>query len=143
MINVAKINLDTPLEVLNGLSKGTLMESLGITYTKIEDGLVEGEMPIDKRTIQPIGILHGGATLAFAETLGGLGSAVLIDVLKYTAVGTQVSANHLGMAKGGKVKGIASIIHRGKRTHVWNIDIIGDDERLISSVRMTNHIIER
>lgn len=136
-------SVDTPLEVLNSFSHNTLMANLGIIYTKVEEGFVEGEMPIDARTIQPVGILHGGASLAFAETLGGLGSAVLIDSAVQLAVGTQVSANHVGMAKGDKVRGEARIIHKGRRTHVWNIDVFGDDNRLISSVRLTNQIIER
>lgn len=119
------------------------MEALGIEYIEVSEGYVSGAMPIDHRTIQPAGILSGGASLAFAETLGGLGSALLVDLDKYNVVGTQVAANHVGMGTGKSVRGEARIIHRGKRTHVWNIDIISEDDRLISTVRMTNQIIER
>ena len=137
------ITVDTPIEILNGINKGSVMEALGIEYIEVSDGFVKGQMPIDHRTIQPAGILSGGASLAFAETLGGLGSALLIDLEKYSAVGTQVAANHVGVGIGKSVRGEARIIHRGKRTHVWNIDIISEDERLVSTVRMTNQIIER
>lgn len=137
------ITIDTPIELLNGINKGSLMEALGIEYIEVADGYVLGKMPIDHRTIQPAGILSGGASLAFAETLGGLGSALLVDLEKYSVVGTQVAANHVGMGKGSNVHGEARIIHRGKRTHVWNIDIISEDDRLVSTVRMTNQIIER
>ncbi|MDA3853154.1 MAG: PaaI family thioesterase, partial [Bacteroidales bacterium] len=89
------------------------------------------------------GILSGGASLAFAETLGGLGSALLVDLEKYSVVGAQVAANHVGIGKGDSVRGEARIIHRGKRTHVWNIDVISEDNYLVTTVRMTNQIIER
>ena len=137
------ITIDTPIEILNGINKGALMEALGIEYVEVASGYVLGKMPIDKRTIQPEGILSGGASLAFAETLGGLGSALIVDLEKQAVVGTQVAANHVGMGKGTSVRGEARIIHQGKRTHVWNIDIISEDDRLVSTVRMTNQIIER
>lgn len=136
------ITIDTPIDLLNGINKGNLMEALGIEYLEVADGYVLGKMPIDERTIQPAGILSGGASLAFAETLGGLGSALLVDLEKYSVVGTQVAANHVGMGKGASVRGEARIIHRGKRTHVWNIDIFTEDDFLVSTVRMTNQIIE-
>lgn len=137
------ITIDTPIEQINGINKGSLMEALGIEYIEVSEGYVLGKMPIDHRTVQPEGILSGGASLAFAETLGGLGSALLMDLEKYSVVGTQVAANHVGMGKGDSVRGEARIIHRGKRTHVWNIDIFNEDDRLVSTIRMTNQIIER
>ncbi len=142
-MKVQKLTLDTPIERLNKMNKGTLMERLGIRYTKVARGLVEGEMPVDERTVQLEGILHGGAGLAFAETLSGLGSALLIDLEKYTVVGTQVSANHVRQAAMGRVKGIAQIVHQGGRTHVWNVDIITNKGRLVSSVRVSNLMLKR
>lgn len=136
------MTINTPISELNAINRNSLMEQLGIEYTKVEEGLVEARMPVDKRTMQPIGILHGGATLAFAETIGGLGSALMIDSSKFHAVGSQVSANHVGMAKSGYVYGKATLIHGGKRTHVWNIDVFTEEDKLVSSVRLTNMIIE-
>lgn len=137
------LTIDTPIEIINSINKGALMEALGIEYIEVAEGYVQGKMPIDERTIQPAGILSGGASLAFAETLGGLGSALIVDLEKYSVVGTQVAANHVGMGKGAFVTGEARIIHQGKRTHVWNIDVISEEGRLVSTIRMTNQIIER
>lgn len=142
MSNILQINTDTPIEVLNTLNKNSLMESLGIEYIEVGDGCVIGQMPVDKRTIQPAGILSGGASLAFAETLGGLGSSLLVDNQKYHVVGAQLSANHVGMATHGKVTGEARIVHQGKKTHVWNIDIKNEEGKLVSTARLTNMIID-
>ncbi len=142
MKKLLNIEKNASLEELNAVSKGTLMESLGIVYTVVNEGYVEGEMMVNERTIQPWKILHGGAALALAETLGGLGSQLIIDSEKYVAVGSQVSANHVGMSKGEKVIGEAKIIHKGRRTHVWNIDVKNEDGSLVSTVRLTNQIIE-
>lgn len=136
------ITIDTPIDIINSINKGSLMESLGIEYTEVKDGYVLGKMPVDERTIQPAGILSGGASLAFGETLGGLGSALIVDLDKYSVVGTQVSANHVGMGKPGFVTGEATIVHRGRTTHVWNIDIKNEEGKLVSSVRLSNLIIE-
>lgn len=137
------ITIDTPIEIINGINKGSLMESLGIEYTEVRDGYVLGKMPVDKRTIQPAGILSGGASMAFGETLGGLGSALIVDLDKYSVVGTQITGNHVGMGTSGFVTGEATIVHRGRTTHVWNIDITNEQGKLVSSVRLSNLIIEK
>lgn len=142
MMKVGDITINTPLEVLNAFSENSLMEQLGILYTKVADGLVEGEMPVDKRTMQPTGILHGGASLAFAETLAGLGSTLIVDLEKHRVVGTQISGNHVGMALEGKVFGIATLVHKGRKTHVWNVDIKNEQGKLVSTVRATNMILD-
>lgn len=141
MTEEPQLDVNTPVAVLNKINKNALMESLGIEYTETAEGLVKGTMPVDKRTIQPVGILHGGASLAFAETLGGLGSALLVDISKYRVVGAQLSANHVGMALSGKVYGEARIVHKGRKTHVWNIDITNEEGKLVSTARLTNMII--
>lgn len=142
MSNISQIDINTPIELLNTLNDNSLMESLGIEYLEVGEGYVLGQMPVDKRTIQPVGILSGGASLAFAETLGGLGSSLLVDNQKYHVVGAQLSANHVGMATHGKVIGEARIVHRGRKTHVWNIDIKNEEGKLVSTARLTNMIIE-
>lgn len=137
------IDLNTSLDELNNSNQKTLMQQLGIEYLEKKEGYIKARMPVDERTRQPLGILHGGASLAFAESLGGLGSVLLIDQNKYEVRGVTINANHLGTAYKGFVYGVAQIIHRGKYTHVWNIDITDENDRLISICRLTNMIIEK
>lgn len=128
---------------LNAGFEGTMNQKLGIRFLPSEDDCILGEMPINENTRQYFGILHGGASLAFAETLAGCGSLCLIDFDKSKKVcGLQVTGNHVGMsAHEGKVYGKATIVHAGKKTHVWNVDITGEDGRLISTERVTNMIV--
>lgn len=138
-----KIEIDTPIEKLNMINKGTLMEQLHIEYLEVGDGFVKARMPVNERTKQPMGILHGGANLALAETIGGLGSALLVDLEEYDVRGSQISANHVGTAHSGWVFAEATIIHRGRNTHVWNIDIVDEENRKVSTCRLTNFVIKR
>lgn len=128
---------------LNAGFGGTMNKTLGIRFLPSDDEAVWAEMPICDATRQYFGILHGGASLALAETLAGCGSLHLInydDSLK--VCGVQVSGNHVGMsAKEGKVIGKATLVHGGKKTHVWNVDIFGEDGHLISTERVTNMIL--
>lgn len=137
------IDMNASMEQLNGSSKNTLMEQLGIEYLEKREGFVKAKMPVNDKTKQPMGILHGGASLALAETIGSLGSALLVDLKKYDVRGANINANHVGAISEGFVYGIAEIIHRGRYTHVWNINITDEDGRLISVSRLTNMIIER
>ena len=137
------ININTPIDQLNKLSEGTLIKQLHIEYLEVDDGIVKARMPVNERTKQPMGILHGGANLALAETIGGLGSVLIVDLDKYDVRGSQISANHLGTAHSGWVFAEAKIIHRGKNTHVWNIDIIDEEGKMVSTCRLTNFIIRR
>ncbi len=132
-----------PLEQLNASSKHALMGNLGIQYTYADDTRVEATMPVDERTRQPFGVLHGGATLALAETLAGVGSLLLCQPDE-VAVGMQVSGNHVSSAhQGDTVRAVATIIHKGRSSHVWNIDVFTSTGKLISSVRVVNSIIKR
>lgn len=119
------------------------MSNLGIEYLEVKTGYVYARMPIDERTVQPSGILHGGSSLALAETLGGVGSLLLVDAAEYDVRGSHVSANHVLGGKGDWVYGKATIIHQGKNTHLWNIDIFDQQEKLISTCRLTNFIIKK
>lgn len=134
---------DPLLEEFNALNKNTLMEQLGIEYLEVKQGYVYARMPVDKRTMQPNGILHGGASLALAETLGGFGSSIMIDRSKQEVRGSHMSANHVRAAKAGWVFGKASLLHHGRNTHVWNIDILNEDQLLVTSCRLTNFIIAK
>ncbi|HDO26919.1 MAG TPA: PaaI family thioesterase [Bacteroidetes bacterium] len=131
------------VEELNKLNKGTMMEMLHIEYLEADDGYFKARMPVNERTKQPAGILHGGATLALAETIAGLGSAIIVDLNQYEVRGSQVSANHVGTAHSGWVYAEARLIHRGRNTHVWNIDIKDEDGRMVSTCRITNFIIRK
>lgn len=131
-------------EQINALFPGTLMESLGIQCSQIAKGYVEGTMPVDKRTGQPLGIIHGGANLAFAETLAGLGSVALLDEGEMQ-VGAQVSGNHVASAMSGDTMiGKASIMHQGRSTHVWSVEIYSQKSgKLIHTARVLNSIIKK
>ena len=111
------------LEVMNTVHEGTLMETLGIVITEIGDDYVKGTMPVDERTKQPYGILHGGASLGLAETLASTGAGLCIDNSKYKIVGQEINANHLRSATEGLVTGIASPVFVGQRTQVWEVKI--------------------
>ena len=137
------IDLNASMEQLNSSSKNTLMEQLGIIYLEKKEGFVKAKMPVNDKTKQPMGILHGGASLALAETIGSLGSALLVDLKKYDVRGANINANHVGAATDGFVYGEARIIHQGRYTHVWNIEIKDENGHLISVSRLTNMIIER
>ena len=135
--------MDASMEELNSSNQKTLMQQLGIEYLEKREGFVKAKMPVDERTKQPMGILHGGASLALAETIGSMGSALLLDLDKYDVRGANINANHVGAASSGWVYGVAEIIHRGRYTHVWNINITDEEGRLISVSRLTNMIIEK
>lgn len=131
------------LKKANAFNKNTLMEVLGIEYTDIGDDFIEATMPVDHRTHQPLGLLHGGASAALAESMGSLGSYLLIDQEKYAAVGIEVNANHLRSVRKGKVRARGELIHRGKTLHVWDIKIFDERGRPTSICRLTNMIIPK
>lgn len=137
------IGINTSVEELNSLNKKTLIKQLGIEFLENREGYLKASMPVDERTRQPLGLLHGGASLALAETIGSLGSALLVDLDKFEVRGANINANHVGAISEGFVYGVAEIIHRGRYTHVWNINITDKDGRLISVSRLTNMIIEK
>lgn len=128
---------------LNRLCANTLIEHLGIEFTEIGENGLKARMPVDKRTLQPMGILHGGASLAFAETIAGAGSMALVDISKFNIVGFQVSANHVGTVSDGNVYAVATLVHNGSRTHIWDIAITSDDGRKISICRVSNMLVEK
>ncbi|MDR1813275.1 MAG: Cof-type HAD-IIB family hydrolase [Tannerella sp.] len=132
-----------PLDKLNEAAKHALMGNLGIQYTYASENRIEATMPVDERTRQPFGILHGGATLALAETVAGLGSLVLCKPDE-VMVGMQVSGNHLASAhEGDTVRAVGTILHKGRSSHVWNVDIFTSTDRLVSTVRIVNSILKK
>ena len=134
---------EVPLDLLNERARHTLMGNLGIQYTYASDERVEATMPVDYRTRQPFGILHGGATLALAETVAGLGSMIICE-LDEIVVGMQVSGNHISSAhEGDTVRAVATIVHKGRSSHVWNVDVFTSTNKLVSSIRVVNSVIKK
>jgi 1,4-dihydroxy-2-naphthoyl-CoA hydrolase len=133
------------IEQLQQSMQGTLLEHLGLTLEGFGDDWVSVRMPVDRRTIQPYGILHGGASVALAESLGSLASALCIeDHSKHAPVGVEINANHLRQVPDGQfVIGTLSPIRIGRRMHVWNIEIRDPEDRLVCISRLTIMIIER
>lgn len=135
--------LDPDIDQLNQIRKNSLVENLGIEIIEIGDDYIKGTMPVDNRTLQPEGKLHGGASAALAETLGSIGSTLCIDMQNYYCVGMSINSNHLRPATSGHVTGIATPLHLGLTTHIWNIDIQGNQKKLISVSRLTTAILKR
>ena len=134
---------EVPLDLLNERARHTLMGNLGIQYTYASDERVEATMPVDYRTRQPFGILHGGATLALAETVAGLGSMIICESDEIV-VGMQVSGNHISSAhEGDTVRAVATIVHKGRSSHVWNVDVFTSTNKLVSSIRVVNSVIKK
>ena len=132
-----------PLDKLNESGRHALMGNLGIQYTYAAKGRVEATMPVDERTRQPFGILHGGASLALAETVAGLGSMILCQPDEMM-VGMQVSGNHVSSAhEGDTVRAVATVIHQGRSSHVWDVNIYTSTDKLVSSVRVVNSVMKK
>lgn len=131
------------LESLKKLSKNTLVEHLGIEYTEIGDQFISAKMPVDHRTHQPLGLLHGGASVALAETLGSIAANCCVDNSIQYCVGLDINANHIKSVKHGFVTGTTKAIHIGKTTHVWEIRIFNDENDLICISRITMAVIDK
>jgi 1,4-dihydroxy-2-naphthoyl-CoA hydrolase len=132
------------LDVINGFSKNTAVESLGIIFEEIGDDYLVARMPVDSRTVQPFRILHGGASVLLAETLGSIASTLSIDLTKYQPVGIEINANHLSSAREGtSVLGIVRPIRVGRTIHVWSIEIKDEQGKMICISRITIAVVQR
>ncbi|MCP4145869.1 MAG: hotdog fold thioesterase [bacterium] len=129
------------LEKIIEMGKGTMAEAIGIEITEIGDKFVAGKMPVDHRTVQPFGLLHGGASAAFAETLGSIAGTMLVAENGNQAVGVNINCNHVRSAKSGWVYGKAVPVKIGKKIHVWSIDINDEEGRLVCSSQLTLAVI--
>lgn len=133
---------DTSIERLNKLSENTIIELLGIEYTLVGDDFIEATMPVDKRTHQPHGLLHGGASVVLAETLGSVAANLVVPADR-VCVGLEVNANHIRSMKKGVVTGRAKALHIGYSTQVWQIEICNEREQLVCSSRLTVAVIDK
>jgi len=131
----------TDLDRINGWSRGTMMETLGIHFIGIGDDWLRGTMPVDHRTQQPFGLLHGGASVVLAETLGSTASLLTLDVDKQVAVGLDINANHVRGVREGVVTGKAKALHLGRTTQVWEIRIEEETGKLVCLSRLTMAVI--
>jgi 1,4-dihydroxy-2-naphthoyl-CoA hydrolase len=131
------------LEKMFPLGKGTLGEHLGMEFMDLGEDYLKARMPVDHRTRQPYGLLHGGASVALAETVGSIGSALVIDHENYFCVGMEINANHLRSVKSGYVVATAKPLHLGSNSHVWDIKIHDEAGNLVCVSRLTVAIIKR
>ena len=136
----AKLRIES-LEELNKMSKNTILEVLDIRITGISEDYLEATMPVDHRTHQVYGILHGGASAVLAETIGSIGAMLVVDRTKYYCVGLDINANHIKAVKSGIVKGTASPIHTGRSTQVWHIEIKNEAGELVCISRLTMAVV--
>lgn len=120
-----------------------MSEHLGIVWTDVGDDYLKAAMPVDHRTIQPYGLLHGGASCVLAETIGSVASAMVVDHEKFYCVGLEINANHIRSARKGLVTGTASPLHLGTTTHVWDIRIHDEEGKLVCVSRITVAILPR
>jgi 1,4-dihydroxy-2-naphthoyl-CoA hydrolase len=126
---------------IQALVPGSMGSILGIELTELGENFLKARMPVDERTRQPYGLLHGGASAALAETLGSVGSAYVIDQKQYYCVGLEINANHIRGVREGYVYGTATPLHLGKTTHVWDIRIVDEREKLVCVSRLTVAIL--
>ncbi len=131
------------LERCNEVSKNTLMQTLNIEYIDVGKDFLVAKMPVNQAVHQPMGLLHGGASVALAESVGSAASMLFIDTKTQEVRGIEISANHLKSKKDGFVYGTARIIHKGKTIHLWEIKITDEDENLISLCKLTNIVLQR
>ncbi|MCR9013722.1 hotdog fold thioesterase [Aquiflexum gelatinilyticum] len=131
------------LEVLNSWGENTMTDFLDINFTKIGEDYLEATMPVNAKTKQPLGLLHGGANVVLAETLGSVAATLTIDTTKQYCVGLEINANHLKSVKEGSVTGITKPIHLGKKTQVWEVKIYTDQGDLSCISRITMAVIDK
>jgi 1,4-dihydroxy-2-naphthoyl-CoA hydrolase len=133
---------DLDIAQLNSTHKNSILEVLGVEFTEAGDGYLVARMPVDERTHQPFGILHGGASVVLAESIGSTASFLLLaDPTKQRAVGLEINANHLRSVRSGWVTGRCTAIHVGRTTHVWDIRITDEQDKLVCISRLTVAIV--
>lgn len=135
--------MNNELERLNAINKNTLMETLRIRYTEIGDDYLVATMPVDEKVHQPMGLLHGGATVALAESLGSAATMYFTKQDQVEVRGIEINANHIRSVKNGVVKATARAIHLGGRTQVWEVKIEDENEKLVSVCRLTCLVLKK
>lgn len=140
---MALFNPNVTTETLNKMSVNTMVTHLGIEFTRIGEDFIEARMPVDQRTHQPLGLLHGGASVVLAETLGSVAATCCVDMSKQYCVGLEINANHIKSVREGFVTGITRAVHVGKKTQVWEIKITNEQNELVCVSRITMAVIDK
>jgi 1,4-dihydroxy-2-naphthoyl-CoA hydrolase len=135
-------NIKPDVQELNDFARGTMNETLGIEFTAMGDDFLTARMPVDHRTQQPYGILHGGASATLAETLGSVAGTFCVEIEKKIVVGLELNCNHVRSVREGFVFGTARPIHLGNATQIWDIRIVDERERLVCVARLTLAVLE-
>ena len=130
-------------DILNNFSKNTLAEHLGIEFITVGEDFLEARMPVEARTHQPMGLLHGGASVVLAETLGTVGATLCVDDHKQYCVGLEINANHIKGVRSGFVTGVARPLHIGGKTQVWEIRISNEQKELVCVSRITMAVLDK
>jgi len=131
------------IDKVNQMSQNTMLSAIGIEFTELGEDYIKATMPVDHRTHQPMGLLHGGASAALAETLGSFASHLVVDSDKFNCVGLEINANHIRPKTEGVVTGIAKPIHLGSKTHIWEIKIVDERGKLICISRLTMAVLPK
>jgi len=137
------MDIQERLDHINSFMSNTLMETLDIKFTDIGTDYLVAKMPVTSKVHQPLGLLHGGASVALAESVGSTASYFLIDQSKYEVRGIEISANHLRVVTSGVVRATARLQHKGKTTHLWEIRIVDEKNKLVTLCKMTNIVIPK
>ena len=143
MDNAIWFNKEINLSVLPNLTSATMAHHLAMKWEEIGPDFLKMSMPVDNRTKQPYGLLHGGASCALAETVGSMASHLIIDPEKFICLGLEINANHIKSARGGEVFAVARPLHMGNSTHVWDIRIEDDEHNLVCISRLTVAILKK
>jgi len=136
-------NKELTIEQIQSISKDDMVQHVGIEFTELGENYIKAKMPVDNRTRQTYGLLHGGASCVLAETVGSIASAMVIDHERFVCVGLEINANHVRSAREGYVTGVATPLHLGNNTHVWDIKIMDEVNKLVCISRLTVAIIPR
>ena len=131
------------IEILNQRGKNTLVEHLGIEIISVGENFLEGKMPVDHRTVQPLGLLHGGASAVLSETLGSIAANCCVDENKQYCVGLEINANHIRGVKSGYVYGRAEAVHIGRSTQIWETKIYNEEKKLVCVSRLTLSVLNK
>lgn len=137
------IDPNITLEELNERNQGNMAEALGIEFTEVGEDYLKASMPVDHRTTQPLGLLHGGASAGLAETVGSMASYISVDRSQYYCVGLEIKCNHIRAKKSGEVEATATPLHTGRKNHVWQIRILDEREKLVAYSTLTMAVLSR
>lgn len=136
-------NANFTLDFINSKLNNNMTQHLGIEYTEIGENYISGKMPVNEKTKQPMGLLHGGASVVLAESLGSIASNFCVDNNIEACVGLEVNANHLRSVREGYVYGTATAVHIGRKTHLWDIEITNENKKLVCKSRLTVAVVKK